>query len=63
VDWSEGVSFTPTVDRAGAVRADGSNVDPDAEMASLAENALEYQALVSVQKSRMHMFEIAIGSR
>ncbi len=35
----------PEPDGTGATRADGSNVDLDIEMASLAENSLEYQAL------------------
>ena len=43
------------------MRADGGNVDPDIEMSELAENSLEYQALIAIQRTRMHILETAIG--
>ena len=55
------LDFTAEADGTGATRADGGNVDPDIEMASLAENSLEYQALASVQKTRMHILDTVIG--
>jgi flagellar basal-body rod protein FlgB len=55
------LDFTPQPDGSGATRADGGNVDPDIEMASLAENSLEYQALAAVQKTRLHILDTVIG--
>jgi flagellar basal-body rod protein FlgB len=55
------MSFTPAPDGSGPTRADGGNVDPDVEMASLAENSLTYQALVAVQKTRMRILDTVIG--
>lgn len=55
--------FAPMPDGSTPVRADGSTVDTDTEMASLSANALEYQALVSIQRTRIHMIESAIGAR
>jgi len=56
-----GLEFTPKPDGTGPTRADGGNVDPDIEMASLAENSLEYQALVAIQKARLHILDTVIG--
>ena len=56
-----GLDFSAKSDGSGATRGDGGNVDPDIEMASLAENSLEYQALAAVQKTRMHILETVIG--
>jgi flagellar basal-body rod protein FlgB len=55
--------FAPATDATSTVRADGNNVDVDAEMANLTENAVTYQALIAVAKARMRMIEIAIGGR
>jgi flagellar basal-body rod protein FlgB len=51
------------VDGARTVRADGSGVDADQEAAALAQNALEYQALVSVAGTRTGIMQIAMGVR
>ena len=53
--------FSPVQDSATSLRADGNNVDIDAEMANLSENAVEYQALVSVAKTRLGMLQNVIG--
>ena len=55
------LDFAAEPDGTGATRADGGNVDPDIEMASLAENSLEYQALAAVQKTRMRILDTVIG--
>jgi flagellar basal-body rod protein FlgB len=55
------LDFTPVPDGTGPTRADGGNVDPDIEMASLAENSLEYQALAAVHKTRMRTLDTVIG--
>jgi flagellar basal-body rod protein FlgB len=59
----EQVSFGPTADSSRTVRADGSGIDADQESAELAENALEYQALVSVAGSRTAILQTAMGVR
>jgi flagellar basal-body rod protein FlgB len=58
-----GASFAMQTDSSTSMRADGNNVDVDQEMASLTENASEYQALAAVAKSRFQMIQTAIGSR
>jgi flagellar basal-body rod protein FlgB len=60
----ERTSFSPRADAsAGAVRADGSTVDVDAESAKLAANALDQQAAVQVAQARIHILESAIGAK
>jgi flagellar basal-body rod protein FlgB len=57
------LSFTPARDAsAGAVRADGSTVDVDAESAKLAANALEHQAAVQVAHARIGILKAAMGT-
>ena len=55
----QSLSFSPQAD--GAVRADGSTVDVDAESAKLAANGLEYQAAVQVAHSRIDILRTALG--
>ncbi len=57
----EALRFLPRVDGATSVRADGNNVDIDAEMAALHETSVAYQALVAVAKARLRMLEVAAG--
>jgi len=57
------VSFSPTVDSSRAVRADGSGIDADQESADLAENSLDYEALVQVAGARTNILQTAIGVR
>ncbi len=54
--------FAPEVDASGAVRADGSTVDVDAESAKLAANALEHQAAVQVAHVRIGILKSAMGT-
>ena len=56
------MTFTPEVDASGAVRADGSTVDVDAESAKLAANALEHQAAVQVAHARIGILKAAMGT-
>ena len=57
------LSFSPARDAsAGAVRADGSTVDVDAESAKLAANALEHQAAVQVAHARIGILKAAMGT-
>ena len=45
----------------GAVRPDGGTVDVDRESTLLAENGMEYQALVTVAKSQSAILRTAMG--
>jgi flagellar basal-body rod protein FlgB len=54
--------FQASVDSAAPVRADGNSVDMDTEAAGLATNALEYEALGQVLRSRDEILRTAIGS-
>jgi flagellar basal-body rod protein FlgB len=58
----EAVAFGPQQDNSAPVRADGNNVDVDTEMANLSENAVDYQALVAVSRTRLGMLQTVIGS-
>lgn len=40
-------------DEATAWRADGNNVDPDAELVKMAENAVYYQTLLKAESGRL----------
>jgi flagellar basal-body rod protein FlgB len=57
----ERTGFSTQTDGTGAVRADGSTVDPDAEAAKLAANALEHQAAVQVAHARISILRSAMG--
>ena len=62
-DALKSLSFSPARDAsAGAVRADGSTVDVDAESAKLAANALEHQAAVQVAHARIGILKAAMGT-
>jgi flagellar basal-body rod protein FlgB len=58
----EDLSFAPQVDPQ-QMQVDGNGVDIDVESANLAQNGLEYQALVSVMGARMGIIQSAIGTR
>ncbi len=55
--------FQTAPDGTGAVRADGSTVDVDAESAKLAANALEHQAAVTIARARIDILGAAMGVR
>ncbi|HEY3829865.1 MAG TPA: flagellar basal body protein [Solirubrobacteraceae bacterium] len=54
------VSLTPEV-QAGSVGPEGNGVDVDQESATLAENGLEYEALVQVMGTRDEIMRSAMG--
>jgi flagellar basal-body rod protein FlgB len=56
----DAVQFTPQQDQQ-TMRADGNGVDVDTESAAMAKNGLEYEALVSVAKSRIEIVQSAMG--
>ena len=57
----QSVAFQPKVDNASTMRADGNNVDVDQEMANMTENAVHYQAIEAIEKTRMQMLLTAMG--
>ena len=48
-----GAGMRVAQDTATAWRADGNNVDPDAELVKMAENALYYQTLLKAESGRL----------
>lgn len=61
-DAVERTGFATQVDETvGATRADGGSIDPDAESAKLAANALEQQAAVAVARTRNAILRAAMG--
>jgi flagellar basal-body rod protein FlgB len=56
----ESVSLTPEV-QPGASGPEGNGVDVDQESATLAENGLEYEALVQVMGTRDEILRSAMG--
>lgn len=56
----DSVSFAPQ-QVGGAVDANGNGVDMDVQMASLSQNALDYEALTAVSRARMQMISSVIG--
>jgi flagellar basal-body rod protein FlgB len=56
-----GLSWSIAKDGTQATRADGSSLDPDAEAAKLAANALEHQAAVQVAQVRDAILKSAMG--
>jgi flagellar basal-body rod protein FlgB len=59
----ERTGFATTPDGTGAMRADGSTFDADAEAAKLAANALEHQAAVQIAATRNAILQSAMGVR
>ena len=59
----DALQFTLERETDTSVRADGSNVDVEREMSSLAENSLQYQALVSVARARLQMLQRVMAGR
>ncbi len=57
----QATGFSVQTDSSSTMRADGNNVDVDAEMSSLSENTLDYQSLTSVLTSRIKILETVIG--
>lgn len=56
----DAVQFTAQQEQQ-TLRADGNGVDIDTEAAAMAKNGLEYEALISVAKSRIEIFQSAMG--
>ena len=56
----EGTTFAAQQETQ-VMRADGNGVDIDVEAATMAKNALAYDALISVAKARVMIFKTAMG--
>ena len=59
----QATSFKAQTVSGATTRFDGNSVDIDVENATMASNALEYEALVSVMRGRVDLLESAIGIR
>ena len=57
----EGAAAAPVTDEAHSLRADGNNVDIDAEMARLAETQLLHGAVAGLLRERAAMLRYAIN--
>lgn len=51
------------VDASSVMRADGSNVDPDTEMAALAQNQLAHQTVTSLLDKHLTLIRTAVIGR
>jgi flagellar basal-body rod protein FlgB len=58
----DSMSFSATADTSGAMRVDGNSVDVDKESSELSQNALEYQSLEQVARSRIEILQSAMGA-
>jgi flagellar basal-body rod protein FlgB len=57
-----GAGYSETT-QTDVMRPDGSGVDVDVESAKMAQNGLEYQALIQVARGRIDILQSAIGSK
>jgi flagellar basal-body rod protein FlgB len=60
-DAVQNLTFSETADQGTTMRVDGNGVDIDAESATLAQNGMEYEALVSVSRGRTDILRAAMG--
>jgi len=56
-----GAGFQTTT-QTDAMRQDGNGIDVDVESAKMAQNGLEYQALVQVARGRIDILQSAMGT-
>jgi flagellar basal-body rod protein FlgB len=57
----ENLTFQPQTDTSTSIQADGNNVDMDQQMSDLTQNAVEYETLTEIEKTRVGMIQSAIG--
>jgi len=58
----DGMSFSATPDGSTPMRVDGNTIDVDKESSELSQNALEYQSLEQVARSRIEILQSAMGA-
>ncbi|HZO96358.1 MAG TPA: flagellar basal body rod protein FlgB [Gaiellaceae bacterium] len=56
------IEFSPRADTATAMQADGNNVDLERELSALTRNAVQYETLSAIEKTRLGMLESAMGA-
>lgn len=55
------LQFSVTTDPSAPMQPDGNSVDIDTESAKLSENGIDYESLVSVEKTRLEILQSAMG--
>jgi flagellar basal-body rod protein FlgB len=58
----DSLQFGVETDASAPMQPDGNSVDIDAESAKLAENGINYESLVSVEKTRLEILQSAMGA-
>jgi flagellar basal-body rod protein FlgB len=58
----DNLQFSVETDPSAPMQPDGNSVDIDAESAKLAENGINYESLVSVEKTRLEILQSAMGA-
>jgi flagellar basal-body rod protein FlgB len=56
----DATQFSTTTDSSTSMRADGNNVDVDAESANLAKNQLLFDSVMAIDTKRLHTMDTAI---
>lgn len=57
----DNLQFSVQADASAPMQPDGNSVDIDTESSKLAENGIQYESLVSVEKTRIEILQSAIG--
>jgi flagellar basal-body rod protein FlgB len=58
----DNLQFGVQTDGSAPMQPDGNSVDIDTESSKLAENGIDYQSLVSVEKTRLEILQSAMGA-
>jgi flagellar basal-body rod protein FlgB len=58
----DSLQFGVSTDPSAPMQPDGNSVDIDTESSKLAENGIDYQSLVSVEKTRLEILQSAMGA-
>ena len=57
----DNLQFSVETDASAPMQPDGNSVDIDTEAAKLSENGINYESLVSVEKTRLEILQSAMG--
>ena len=57
----DNLQFSLQTDASAPMQPDGNSVDIDTESAKLSENGIDYESLVSVEKTRLEILQSAMG--
>jgi len=58
----DNLQFGVQTDASAPMQPDGNSVDIDTESSKLAENGMDYESLVSVEKTRLEILQSAMGA-